>query len=135
MEIGRPVRFAFAGHLAGLYYFFRSVPSSHQARGDRLGTTTAGSWTTEFDGSDVGLGGNSQLDVYGAWYDEANNSYYLTFRGSFALTGASGDAADIVECSSFVGGTSSSCNFSLFWDSSAAGLTGETTDGIFIDRP
>ncbi len=100
-----------------------------------FGSNTAGSWSVAFDGSDVGLSNTSGEDVNGVWHDEAINSVYLTTAGSFSVSGASGDWSDIIECASASLGSSTSCNFSLFWDGSANGFSGELVDGLSINRP
>ena len=96
-----------------------------------LGSTTSGTWAMYFDGSDVGLGGNSSEDTAGTWVD-ANGDIYLTTRGSFSVTGASGTATDIFTCVPGSLGATTSCTFALFWDGSANGFGSETTDGIHI---
>ncbi|VAW34160.1 hypothetical protein MNBD_CHLOROFLEXI01-2179, partial [hydrothermal vent metagenome] len=100
-----------------------------------LGAATSGSWSLEFDGSDVGLASSSSEDVWGVWLDETNGDIYLTTRGSFTVTGASGDGADIFTCGSPTTGSSTACTFSLFWDGSLDGFGGEAMDGLFVERP
>ena len=100
-----------------------------------LGSSTSGSWSIEFDGSDVGLSTSSREDVWGVWQDEASGAIYLTTKGSFTVTGASGDGADIFVCGSPTTGSSTACTFSLFWDGSLDGFGGEAMDGLFIERP
>ncbi|MCB8939609.1 MAG: ExeM/NucH family extracellular endonuclease [Ardenticatenaceae bacterium] len=100
-----------------------------------LGSNTSGSWSLEFDGSDVGLSDSSSEDVTGIWLDNATGNIYLSLLGSFAVTGASGDGADILLCSSPTTGNNTSCTFSLFWDGSLNGFGGEAIDGLFIERP
>ena len=97
-----------------------------------LGSTTSGTWAMYFDGSDVGLGTSSSEDTHGTWVDAATNDIYLTTRGSFSVTGASGTSTDIFVCTPSSLGTTTSCTFSLFWDGSANGFGSETTDGIHI---
>lgn len=99
-----------------------------------LGANTSGSWSTYFDGSDVALTDSSE-DLHGAWIDEAGNDLYLTARGNFAVTGVSGDAADIFTCNNLTSGTTTSCtSFSLFWDGSANGYSGEVLDGFQVQN-
>ena len=86
-----------------------------------------------FDGSDVGLGTSSSEDVNGAWSD-ANGELYLSTLGAFSVTGASGDAADILRCISGTFGGATSCTFSLYWDGSANGYGGENMDGLHISN-
>lgn len=98
-----------------------------------LGATTAGTWGYYFDGSDVALTASTE-DVAGVWRDN-NGDLYLSSSGAFAVTGASGDAADIFRCASFVSGTNTSCTFSLYWDGSTKFFAGEVMDGLFMVKP
>ena len=100
-----------------------------------LGSNTSGSWSLEFDGSDVGLSDASSEDVSGIWVDEATGNIYLSTLGSFAVAGAAGDGADILRCSSPTTGNNTACTFSLFWDGSLNGFGGEVIDGLFVERP
>lgn len=100
-----------------------------------LGSNTSGSWSLEFDGSDVGLSDSSSEDVSGVWFDDATGNIYLSTLGSFTVTGAAGDGADILLCGSPTTGSNTSCTFSLFWDGSANGFGGEAMDGLFVERP
>lgn len=99
-----------------------------------LGSTTSGTWAMYFDGSDVGLGSSSSEDTAGTWVDAATGDIYLTTRGSFTVTGASGTSTDIFTCAPGTLGTSTTCTFSLFWDGSANGFGSENTDGIHIQN-
>lgn len=100
-----------------------------------LGSSTSGSWSLEFDGSDVGLSDASSEDVSGVWLDDATGNIYLTTLGSFAVTGVSGDGADIFVCGSPTTGSNTACSFSLFWNGSLDGFGGEVMDGLFVERP
>ncbi|VAW33102.1 VgrG protein [hydrothermal vent metagenome] len=100
-----------------------------------LGAATSGSWSLEFDGSDVGLSSSSSEDVWGVWLDETNGDIYLTTRGTFSVSGVAGDGADIFTCGSPTTGGSTACTFSLFWDGSLDGFGGEAMDGLFVERP
>ncbi len=100
-----------------------------------LGSSTSGSWSLEFDGSDVGLSDASSEDVSGVWLDDATGNIYLTTLGSFAVTGVSGDGADIFVCGSPTTGSNTACSFSLFWNGSLDGFGGEVIDGLFVERP
>lgn len=97
-----------------------------------LGSTTAGTWSLYFDGSDVGLSQSSTEDTNGVWVNNANNALYLTTLGAFSVTGVSGDGADIFICVPGSLGTTTSCTFSMFWDGSLHGYAGEVADGIDI---
>lgn len=100
-----------------------------------LGATTSGSWSREFDGSDVALNNSGTEDVWGVWVDETSGDIYLTTRGAFSVTGAAGDGSDIFVCGSPTTGVNTACTFSLFWDGSANGFGSEAMDGLFIERP
>ena len=62
-----------------------------------FGSSTSGSFDLYFDGSDVGLN-SSDEDVNGTWINSVTNEIYLTLRGLFFVTGASGDQSDISVC-------------------------------------
>ncbi len=98
-----------------------------------LGATTTGSWSLYFDASDVGLTTTTE-DVVGAWV-ASNGDIYLTALGAFAVTGASGDGADIFRCVPGSLGSTTTCTFSLYWDGSANGYTGEVLDAFGIVLP
>jgi hypothetical protein len=100
-----------------------------------LGATTSGTWSMEFDGSDVGLSNSSSEDVWGIWVDIVSGDIYLTTQDTFAVSGASGDGADVFSCGNPTTGSSTSCNFASFWDGSANGYGGEAMNGLFIERP
>ena len=97
-----------------------------------LGSVTSGSWSLYFDGSDVSLDTNSNENVAGVWVDELTGEVYLTTSGAFSVTGLSGDGADVFVCAPGSLGDTTSCTFSLFWDGSASGLTGQSIDGLSI---
>lgn len=97
----------------------------------QLGSTTSGTWELYFDGSDVGLTGSTE-EVWGLWR-ATNNDLYLSPRGSFSVSGVSGDGADIFICIPGGTGTNTSCAFQPFWDGSAHGFGGENIDGFSID--
>lgn len=97
-----------------------------------LGTNTSGSWAFYFDGSDVGLANSSSEDVSGA-YLESNGDIYLSTNGAFSVSGLSGDGADIFTCVNATTGTNSACSsFSMYWDGSTHGFSGEVLDGFRI---
>ena len=96
-----------------------------------LGATTSGTWSTYFDGSDVGLSDSSE-EVNGAWIDPANNDLYLTVLGAFSVPGVSGDGADIFICAPGSLGSNTSCTYRPYWDGSANGFAGEIADGVRI---
>ena len=97
-----------------------------------LGSTTAGTWSLYFDGSDVALNTSSSEDINGVWVDPANSQIYLTTLGAFSVAGVSGDGADIFVCTPGSLGSTTTCTFSMYWDGSAFGFAGEVADGIAI---
>ncbi|MFK7802741.1 MAG: M14 family zinc carboxypeptidase [Anaerolineae bacterium] len=99
------------------------------------GSNTAGSWASYFDGSDVALT-NSTEDTYGAWVDGASGDIYLSTRGTFSVSGLTGEGTDIYVCSPTSLGSNTVCNFGspLYWDGSANGYGSEIVDGIFIQK-
>ncbi|MCA9993611.1 MAG: hypothetical protein KDE29_21665 [Anaerolineales bacterium] len=98
-----------------------------------LGTNTSGTFAIYFDGSDVGLNTSSSEDVWGAWL-AANGDIYLTVAGAFAVSGVSGDGADIFVCTPGSLGSVTNCTFSMYWDGSLYGYAGEVIDGFHIAR-
>lgn len=100
-----------------------------------LGSTTSGSWVIHFDGSDVGLSTSSNEDVVGTWQDPISGHVYLTTLGAFAVTGVSGDGADIFICIPGSLGSTTSCTFTMYWDGSANGFAGEVLDAFGIVQP
>lgn len=99
-----------------------------------LGSSTAGSWTAFFDGSDVALNNASSEDIHGAWV-ASSGDLYLTTRGTFAVSGASGTGADIFLCAGHGVGASTTCAAtSLFFDGSTQGFGSEVVDGLHIVR-
>ncbi|MCP3978832.1 MAG: hypothetical protein GY716_05810, partial [bacterium] len=85
-----------------------------------LGSSTSGSFVRHFDGSDVGLGGNSAEDVDAATFT-AGGELLLSTVGSFAVTGLSGADEDVAR---FTGsfGSSTSGTFSMRQDLTALGI-------------
>jgi len=97
-----------------------------------LGSTTTGTWSLYFDGSDVGLNDTTSEDINGIWIDPTTNQIYLTTLGAFSVTGVSGDGSDVIICTPGTLGSTTSCTFSLYWDGSLNGFSGEVTDGLHI---
>lgn len=97
----------------------------------QLGATTSGTWAMYFDGSDVGLSSTSNEDVNGVWIDAAGK-IFLTTLGSFSVTGLSGDGSDIFACTPSSLGSTTACTWSMYWDGSANGFSGEDTDSVSV---
>ncbi|MEM7801217.1 MAG: FG-GAP repeat protein, partial [Chloroflexota bacterium] len=80
-----------------------------------LGANTSGVWTPYFDGSDIGLNGSNDEDVFGISVD--GKDLFLTTRGPFSAAGINGGNADILLCAGAITGAASSCGASsLFFD-------------------
>lgn len=102
----------------------------------RLGPSTRGTWAIYFDGSDVGLSSSSAEDVNGVWVDDVG-TIYLTTKGSFKVSGVTGDGADVFACAPSSIGRATTCSYSLFWDGSVNGFADEVLDtmGLAEDLP
>jgi len=103
------------------------------------GSTTAGTWSWYFDGSDVGLSTSAYEDVDGAWLDTAITPYphiYLTTYGSFSVSGISGANEDIFVFRPTVLGstTAGSFNTTLYLDGSAFNLSSYDVDAFDLRR-
>jgi hypothetical protein len=83
-----------------------------------------------FDGDDVELTDNTE-NISAVWVD-SNGDIYLATNGAFTVTGATGDSADILLCVPSSLGDTTSCSYSLFWDGSTNGLSGEAIDGLAV---
>lgn len=90
-----------------------------------LGTNTAGTWGTYFDGSDVGLSDSGE-DIDSVWVDNSGK-LYLSSDGNFTVPGINGDGNDIVTFTPTSLGSNTSGSFNLYWDGNAHGFTGELT--------
>lgn len=106
-----------------------------QFKASSLGSNTAGTWSIYFDGSDVGLGTDSE-DIDGLWIDGDTGDIYLSTLGLFSVAGVTGDASDVFICKSPTIGASSACkSFSLNFDGSVNGFAGENTDSLHVSMP
>lgn len=95
-----------------------------------LGNNTTGSWAMYFDGSDVGLNNSSDEDVWDIWIDSNTGDIYMTTRGTYNVTGASGTGADIFKCTPGSIGSNTACTFSPYWQGVSSGFGGERMDGF-----
>ena len=96
-----------------------------------LGSSTSGSFAQYFDGSDVGLGGNSALDVDAAALTAGGNLLF-SIIGNGTVGGSAVNDEDVVEFSGTFG-TSTSGSFSVRQDLSTLGIaTGEDIGSLFI---
>jgi hypothetical protein len=99
-----------------------------------LGTTTTGTWSLYFDGSDVGLNTTTSEQINGIWIDRTNGKIYLTTIGAFSVTGLSGTGSDIFICTPGTLGAITTCSYSSYWTGASNGFGGEIVDGIHISR-
>lgn len=92
------------------------------------GPVTSGTWSTYFDGSDVGL---NAFDADGAWVGP--NDIYLSSDVSFSAVGLTIDDNDIAGCLGATAGDPSNCATPIvLWDGAAAGLGSDTVDAFHI---
>jgi hypothetical protein len=98
------------------------------------GSSTAGSFSWYFDGSDVGLTSNGE-DVDAISFD-ANGDLIISTSGGFSVSGASGNDEDMIR---FVGsqfGSSTSGTWFFHFDGSDVDLSdssSEDVSGIWVD--
>ncbi len=99
-----------------------------------LGSTTAGSFSWYFDGSDVGLTTNNEdIDAIDFAPD---GRLVLSTIGSFSVTGASGGDEDLAAFSPTSLGATTAGTWSLYFDGSDVGLNeaaSEEINGVWID--
>ena len=95
-----------------------------------LGSTTAGTFTFHFDGSDVSLTSSTE-DIDGIALAQ-NGSLILSTTGGFSANGASGAAADLIVFAATSLGASTAGGFTLLFDGSDVGLasTSENVDAV-----
>ena len=103
------------------------------------GSTTAGTWSWTFDGSDVGLSTTSNEDVDGVWLDTAiapNPYVYLSTLGTFSVTGVSGENEDIFVFKPTALGSTTTGTFqaTLYLDGSLFGLSSYDVDAFDVQR-
>jgi len=103
------------------------------------GSTTAGSWSWYFDGSDVGLSTNANEDVDALWVDQTTTPYpylYLSTLGGFSVTGVSGANEDVfVFMPTALGSTTTGTFMStLYMDGSLFGLSSYNVDAFDVQR-
>ena len=96
-----------------------------------LGSSTSGSFSILFDGSDVGLSNTGGEDVDAAHLGGDGN-IYLSTLGDFSVTGLSGFDDDVIAFTPSSLGSNTSGSFALFLDGSAYGLSADDVDGVFL---
>lgn len=95
----------------------------------QYGSTTTGTWSMYFDGSDVGFGGNGAEDLDAVAFDNGVDLLFST-AGSYSASGSTGDDEDVSRFSGTFG-TSTSGSVSLVLDLSALGIdTSEDVDAL-----
>ncbi len=99
----------------------RFVPSS-------LGSTTAGTFSLYFDGSDVGLT-TSDEDV-DAITLTSDGRLVLSMLGGFSISGASGQDEDLVVFNATSLGGTTAGSFAMYFDGSDVGLSSNSNEDI-----
>ena len=99
-----------------------------------LGSTTAGTFTWKFDGSDVGL--SSSTEDVDAVFMLSDGTMLVSTRSSFSVTGASGTDADLIKFTATSWGSTTAGTWSWYFDASDVGLstTSEDVDGVWLDQ-
>ena len=87
-----------------------------------LGSTTSGSFSAYFDGSDVGLSTSSSEDVDAISANESTGVLSLSTNGDFSVTGLSGVDEDLFDFTPATLGSSTSGAFSIFILGSEIGI-------------
>ncbi len=99
-----------------------------------LGSTTAGTFTWKFDGSDVGLSSGSE-DV-DALFFLGDGTMLVSIRDAFSVTGISGQDEDLVRFTATSWGSATAGTWNWYFDGSDVGLAtnaNEDVDGIWLD--
>jgi serine protease AprX len=97
-----------------------------------VGTTTTGTFSEWFDGSDVGLAATTEdIDAVSM---TPGGRIDLSTVGAFAVAGASGDGDDVFQCTPSSFGSVTACAFepTLVVDGSAVGLAGLGVDAVEV---
>jgi hypothetical protein len=98
------------------------------------GSTTAGTWSWYFDGSDVGLSGTAEdVDALAVLPD---GRLLISTVDSVSVTGASGADEDLLAFTPTALGTTTSGTWAMYFDGSDVGLSttsNEDVNGVWID--
>jgi hypothetical protein len=96
-----------------------------------LGSSTSGTWSMYFDGSDVSLANSSDEDVDAAFV-ASNGAIHLSTLGSFSVPGVSGANEDVVAFTPTSLGTTTAGTYGpgLVLDGSLYGLASFNVDGF-----
>jgi len=95
-----------------------------------LGSTTSGTWSMYFDGSDVGLAETSSEDIDAL--DVVNGNIYLSTQGDFSVDNILGADEDVFVCAATSLGGVTACNYSpgLYFDGSTWGVAANDVDAF-----
>lgn len=101
-----------------------------------LGEETSGTWSVEFDGSDVDLTRGTE-DVRGSWWNAESGQLYLTTRRNYSAEDSNGDKLvgdgdDIFICTPGALGPDTECTFTLFWDGDEHGMGNQDVSAFTI---
>ena len=98
-----------------------------------LGSTTAGSFSWYFDGSDVGLSGANE--VIDALAIAPDGRLIISTSGSVSVPGVSGADEDLLAFTPTALGSATSGSWALYFDGSDVGLSNSSEDvnGVWID--
>ena len=99
-----------------------------------LGASTSGSWSTYFDGSDVGLSASSSGDIDGVHVD-TDGSLLLSTTGSISLSGLSPADEDVFRFVPSTLGTTTAGSFSEYFDASDQGIAGQDIGAVGVAEP
>jgi hypothetical protein len=99
-----------------------------------LGSTTAGTWSYYFDGSDVGLSSSSDEDV-DAVSILPNGLISLSTLGPFSVSGLSGADEDVFDFSATSLGSTTAGTFSAFFIGVSAGVPSGADVGAAEEVP
>jgi hypothetical protein len=96
-----------------------------------LGSTTSGTWTLYFDGSDVGLADSADENI-DALDVGPDGAIYLSTVGAFSVNGVSGEDEDVFICTPTSLGSLTACTYSptLYFDGSTWGVSSADVDGF-----
>jgi hypothetical protein len=101
----------------------------------QLGSSTAGSFSFFFDGSDVGLDDTGDDDI-DAVHEDDNGRLYLSLKKPFFVIGANGQDEDLVRFVPTSLGASTAGSWSMYFDGDdpdvVMGSNGEDTDALTI---
>lgn len=98
-----------------------------------LGSTTAGTFSIYFDGSDVGLSTNNEdVDAIAL---TASGNLLLSTLGAFSVTGVAGEDEDLIQFTATSLGSTTAGTYAMYFDGSDVGLTAtsENVDGAGLD--